>query len=80
MADLAPLDLDVFTKPVETQLNSDSAGFVPSGAIPPFHFEPIKKDQRPRPFQIYAYSFWHPGDAAVGVLATNKILGVKAQC
>ena len=80
MTDLAPHDLDVFTKPVETQPDSDLADFVPPGAIPPFHFEPIKKDQRPRPFQSYAYSFWHPGDAAVGVLATEKILGVTAQC
>ena len=72
MTDFAPHDLDVFTKPVEAHPHSDSAEFVLSGAIPPFHFEPTRKDQSPRPFQIYSYSFWHPGDAAIGVPATAK--------
>lgn len=38
MTDLAPHDVDVLAMPIETQTDSDSADFVPSEAIPSFHF------------------------------------------
>lgn len=71
----APHKLSAFAKPTDEQADKNSIEIVPSIVVEPFRFESPRKDQRPRPIQIYAYSFWRPGDAAVGVLGNGQYGG-----
>ena len=52
--------------------------FVLFEATAPVFAEPTRTVRSPRPFQIYAYSFWRRGDAAQGVLGNGQYGGSQS--